>query len=86
MDISSDDDGVTYDFNTNAAVPVPSTSTGITSNGQHFRVAQANVDSDDDASPENSPRAPEATDLMWVESNTWTQHYVDKPYHFPFNL
>lgn len=51
---SSDDDGI--DFNTNTAVPVPSTSTGITSNGL-FRLAQSHADSDDDPSPENSPRA-----------------------------
>lgn len=57
-DNSSDDDGLnTNDFNANTAVPVPSTSTGITSNGQLFRVAQSNADSDDDPSPENSPRA-----------------------------
>lgn len=54
-DNSSDDDDVP-DFNTNT-VPVPSTSTGITSNGQLFRLTQSNVDSDDDPSPENSPRA-----------------------------
>lgn len=53
-DNSSDDGGI--DFNTNT-VPVPSTSTGITSNGQLFRLAQSNADSDDDPSPENSPRA-----------------------------
>ncbi|XP_037046872.1 DDB1- and CUL4-associated factor 5 [Bradysia coprophila] len=53
---SSDDDGI--DFNiTNNAVPVPSTSTGITSNGHLFRLAQSHADSDDDPSPENSPRA-----------------------------
>lgn len=53
---SSDDDDI--DFNTtNNAVPVPSTSTGITSNGHLFRLAQSHADSDDDPSPENSPRA-----------------------------
>jgi len=53
---SSDDDG--NDFtNANNAVPVPSASTGITSNGQLFRLAQSHADSDDDPSPENSPRA-----------------------------
>lgn len=50
-DNSSDND----DLHTNT-VPVPSTSTGITSNGQLFR-AQSTADSDDDPSPENSPRA-----------------------------
>lgn len=57
-DNSSDNDD--YKANTSgltSVVPVPSTSTGITSNGQLFRLAQSNVDSDDDPSPENSPRA-----------------------------
>lgn len=57
---SSDDDAI-GDFNANNAVPVPSTSTGITntSNGQLFRrlAHQSHVDSDDDPSPENSPRS-----------------------------
>lgn len=53
---SSDDDTIEFN-NTSNAVPVPSTSTGITSNGQLFRLAQSHADSDDDPSPENSPRA-----------------------------
>lgn len=54
---SSDDDELSANDCTNTAVPVPSTSTGITSNGHLFRVAQSNADSDDDPTPENSPRA-----------------------------